>query len=104
LEFYQDVFERVLQAGDVQLMVIGYGFGDEHINLLIADAVKNAGLKVFVWDARSDIVNWLKKDARYGGDVLAGLISTESRQMIEVFPSNQSETETYRTIVSGFFQ
>ena len=31
-------------------MIVGYGFGDDHINDVIADAVNNSGLKIYFWD------------------------------------------------------
>lgn len=36
LSWYMDVFKQVLNAGDVRLMIIGYRFGDEHVNATIA--------------------------------------------------------------------
>src|SRR5581483_11253271 len=50
LAFYYGVFERVLAAGDVRLMVIGYGWGDDHINDVIADAVRDHGLRIYSWN------------------------------------------------------
>jgi hypothetical protein len=41
LAWYLDVFKSVLPTGDVRLLAIGYGFGDEHVNAAIADATKS---------------------------------------------------------------
>lgn len=48
LQWYLSLFEEVLQTGERNLVVIGYGFRDEHINNVIADAVRNHGLRLHV--------------------------------------------------------
>ncbi len=47
LNWYARVFEESLSAAGAKLMVIGYGFRDEHINAVIARAVER-GLKLFI--------------------------------------------------------
>lgn len=47
LNWYAKVFEERLAEKPARLMVIGYGFRDEHINAAIAKAVEG-GLKLFV--------------------------------------------------------
>lgn len=47
LSWYFKMFEDSLTAGDAKLMVIGYGFRDEHINAAIARGVEK-GLKLFI--------------------------------------------------------
>jgi SIR2-like domain len=54
LNWYADIFREVLSAGDVRLMIVGYGFADEHINAVIAEAVENHGLTVFIWNTMPD--------------------------------------------------
>jgi len=46
-DWYQSLFKRVLSEGNRRLVVIGYGFNDEHINSVIADAIKYKGLKLY---------------------------------------------------------
>ena len=48
LSWYFDLFKTVLSIPNAKLMVIGYGFKDKHINGLIANAVKNANLKIYI--------------------------------------------------------
>jgi hypothetical protein len=48
LRWYVSLFEQSLQEGNKNLVIIGYGFGDDHINDIIADAVRDKGLKLFV--------------------------------------------------------
>lgn len=49
LRAYAGEFERRLSERGARLMIIGYGFGDGHINVTIERAA-DAGLKVFVID------------------------------------------------------
>lgn len=48
LRWYFRLFREVLNAGDRNLIVIGYGFGDEHINEVILGAIHRNGLKLFI--------------------------------------------------------
>jgi len=47
LTWYFWLFEQVINRPDTRLVVVGYGFRDEHINLCIVNAMKN-GLKLHV--------------------------------------------------------
>lgn len=47
LNWYAQVFEESLVAGNARLMAIGYGFRDDHINAAIARGVER-GLKLFI--------------------------------------------------------
>jgi SIR2-like domain len=102
LSWYADIFRSVLNAGKMRLMIIGYGFGDEHINAAIAEAVANHGLSVFIWDTASDLKTRILA-APCGPVIWRGLISIASRSFTEVFPGNQTETEEYRRICRVFF-
>lgn len=102
LAWYSDIFHQVLAAGDVRLMLIGYGFGDEHINAAIADAVEKHGLRVFVWNTAPNL-RALVNDAPHGPRIWRGVMGAASRQLIEVFPRDQSKTEEWRRIRREFF-
>jgi hypothetical protein len=97
LAWYLDIFKGVLSAGDVRLLVVGYGFGDEHVNAAIADGIEHHGLKLFIWDTGSNLRNRILASP-HGDSIWKGLLSTATRQLIEVFPSDQAETEEYRRI------
>jgi hypothetical protein len=102
LSWYADIFEQVVSAGDVRLMIAGYGFGDAHINAVIAQAIENHALSVFIWNTTPDLKGAVLASP-HGARIWKGLISTASRPMIEVFPSNQADTEEYRRICTTFF-
>jgi|CXWL01.1.fsa_nt_gi hypothetical protein len=48
LRWYLRIFEKVLAGPACNLLVIGYGFKDSHINKLICNAIRNHQLRVFV--------------------------------------------------------
>ncbi len=103
LGWYHRVFERVLFDGDVRLMVIGYGWGDEHINAPIAEAVRNYGLQIYSWNTTNPTD--LLRNAAEGSDILNGIMGYLARPLTEVMPNNpmRSETADYRSIIRDFF-
>ncbi|MDB0529326.1 SIR2 family protein [Ralstonia solanacearum] len=48
LTWYAEQFDAYLAQRDSRLMVIGYGFRDQHVNEAIARAVEQHGLKMFI--------------------------------------------------------
>jgi len=52
LRWYSSLFERVLNRPDTRLLVVGYGFGDKHINQCIVNAISK-GLKLYVISPQS---------------------------------------------------
>jgi hypothetical protein len=103
LSWYAELFRNVLSSGDARLMIVGYGFGDAHINAVIADAIENYGLSVFIWSTASNL-KALVESQPHGPRIWRGLISTATSPLIEVFPSDQAETGEYRRIAATFFE
>jgi hypothetical protein len=102
LAWYFDLFKGMLFSDDARLMIVGYGFGDDHINAIIAEAVEKHRLKVFIWDVGSNLKDRVLAST-HGAAIWGGLLSTCTQRMLEVFPSNQEETEEYRRIRRSFF-
>jgi hypothetical protein len=50
LRDYWLAFCRYLFAGETEVMVIGYGFGDEHINTALLEAARHHSMKMFLVD------------------------------------------------------
>lgn len=48
LTWYLHLFREVLKGPECNLLVIGYGFQDSHINRVLSDSINNDGLKVSV--------------------------------------------------------
>jgi hypothetical protein len=67
LNWYMEQFERVLCGGGARLVVIGYGFRDEHINRIIIRAVRDCGLRIFVVDPAGADIAWRVNPSRGPG-------------------------------------
>jgi hypothetical protein len=52
LKWYFSLFEQVLSRPDTRLLIVGYGFGDTHINQCIVNAM-GKGLKLYVISPQS---------------------------------------------------
>lgn len=57
LQRYQALFAEYVKRPDTRLTVIGYGFGDGHINETLKDAVAG-GLKMYVIDPRGAAIGY----------------------------------------------
>ncbi len=101
--WYHRVFERVLFSGDVRLMVIGYGWGDEHINEPIADAVQNYRLQIYSWNPAHP--KEMLTGRHRGDEILRGIMGFTTRSMTEVMPNNPMNPGSafYDGIVEDFF-
>lgn len=92
LKWYREQFGKYLNEPDSRLMVIGYGFGDGHIN----DAILNArkyGLRMFVVDPLGvDVVNKTRDAAIRADDPLEELMIGGSRRSLrEIFGNDAVE-------------
>jgi len=52
LQRYQEIFAEYAHRGDTRVTVIGYGYGDDHINAVLEAGVKDRGLRMYVIDPR----------------------------------------------------
>lgn len=53
LSCYYDLFKEVLSQDQRRLFIIGYGFGDEHINSVLSEAVREHRLKIYILSPES---------------------------------------------------
>jgi hypothetical protein len=88
LQSYLDLFRQVLMTGNIRLLVIGYSFNDEHVNQIIADAVRSSGLKLLVIDPRP--ANQLRDHLLLAdmGGIWSGLVDFISRPPGELFATD----------------
>ena len=79
LRAYHHLFRDVLDGGNVRLLVIGYSFGDPHINDVIRRAVETKGLKLFIVDLKSP--RQMKSDLEDSGNgaLWSGLVGFLNR-------------------------
>jgi len=99
LSWYGRLFDEFLDLADARLMIIGYGFRDEHINLSLTNAVRR-GLKFFVIAPEgADLMRSVNSTA---GAVIynpgpmdelfeRGLIGASRRSMRDIFGSDGVE-------------
>jgi hypothetical protein len=80
LKWYLQLFEESLSRPDTRLMVIGYGFRDEHINGAIGRAASR-GLKMFINDPRGARIAYEMNELRKGNRIGAG--DTELEQLLK---------------------
>ncbi len=62
LKHYHDTFKEYVKRGDTRVAIIGYGFGDDHINEALEDAVRNNGLRMFVCDPLGSGLAYAKRE------------------------------------------
>ena len=108
LKAYHCLFETALNAGDARLLVIGYGFRDEHINRVIAEACQDSGLLLHVVSTVKP--QWLKKRVR--GKMSAiwrGVDGYYQYRLDQLFPKRpgvvepQDPTPAALELYQGFF-
>ena len=109
LAWYQREFEERLNSGDARLMIIGYGFRDQHINEVVVKAVLDRGLKMFVVAPEGAEIaraaNSSGGAAIYAPSSLddafeRGLLGASRRGLSEIFSGGSELTKLYRFLDS----
>jgi hypothetical protein len=97
---YMEEFRNRLLLPETRLMVIGYGFGDKHINDAIQAAVDRGTLKLFIIDPQGiDVLNKVgpqegAPDARTLRDRLFhGLYGASRRPLRSIFTNDKVENK-----------
>ena len=105
LKYYSEPFQKVLSAGSVEMFVIGYGFGDEHINKVIVDSIRDNGLALHVMnpDAPEKFKKILTDDSPHCENLWDNLRAYYPYNMSRVFPQNNKAVE-HEQIMNHFFQ
>jgi hypothetical protein len=105
---YQAEFRAMLSEPDTHLMVIGYSFGDPHINEVIQTAATK-GTKIFIIDALGvDVID--KRDARAQISqpvtglmqaLMSRIIGASRRPLKDIFNSDPVENEKVMRFFEG---
>lgn len=100
LKWYAQEFDSRLQADSSRLMVIGYGFRDDHINTAISKAVEK-GLKLFVIAPDGAEMAHRLNPTRSPGQIMmrtaledwleVALVGASRRQLSEIFSDDSIE-------------
>jgi hypothetical protein len=104
LAWYLQLFEQCLAMADSQLLVIGYGFADPHVNQIIADSVVKYGLTIWVIDPMpADKQVDRIRSAPSGQEILDGIRAFHIVALKDLFPASQERTAERNTIETNFF-
>jgi hypothetical protein len=108
LKRYQEEFQNMLLFPDTHLMVIGYSFGDPHINNTI-QAAANKGLRLFIIDALGvDVIDKRNVRAQIPEPVtdlmhalMPRIIGASRRSLIDIINSDPVENEKVMRFFEG---
>lgn len=106
LKWYWEIFKDVLFQKDRRLLVIGYGFRDTHVNRILAEGVKNAGLKIFILSPEAPKDLFPKIDAHpHGQGIRRGIAGYFQNCLADLFPvpNVPRGTEAWQTLERTFF-
>lgn len=107
LSWYFDLFKQVLFQQEMELLLIGYGFRDDHINEVIAEAIEQHGLKLYILSPTdpSKFKNELSKtDQVHGDQIFLGLSGYFQVNFADLFPPDGNDTDSWRELQDSFFK
>ena len=100
LEMSFAVFRAALASGGVHLLIIGYGFADNHVNDVIAHAVESSGLRVSVIDPTPSDALKRRLEAKGWPQIWRGISGYYTRPLMEVLREGSGE---WSTLIRSFF-
>lgn len=107
LKWYLDLFEQVLSHGGIKLLIIGYGFRDDHINEIIAKAIEQEpSLRLYIISPvkpREFIKELSKEEYFCGKRILKGLSGYYEASFKDIFPPDGSDTHIWKELQETFF-
>lgn len=102
---YFEIFKETLSLGDVRLLIVGYGFRDEHVNEIMKEAIEKHGLKIYIVSPESP--NEFHRSLRHHKDhsiFWNGLGGYFRCTLLQMFPKDQSESVYYQELKECFFE
>jgi len=101
LKKYFEFFEQRINGGDRRLLMIGYGFGDMHINKALLEAIQNHGLKLYIIapSGPQKLYDHFHGNGHYyAADIWKGIAGYFPHTLREIFPPSQAKTEHFEEI------
>jgi len=100
LKYYSDFFKNVISRGGRRMLIIGYGFRDDHINEILADGVSKHGLELLIITTQQPdlLLPQLCTYGKVGLSIWSGVVGYFPYTLREIFPPNQVETAHFREI------
>lgn len=104
LKLYFEIFEEVLEQDDRRLLIIGYGFRDEHINAALAKAIKDHGLELYILcpTEPARFKDMLQK-VKCGNELWKGLHGYFPFTLRQLFPENQEKALPAKRLRDSLF-
>lgn len=101
-----EIFRRALFQPERRLLIIGYGFGDDHINNEIASAVRRSHLKVFILSPSGPdkLKETLYRKEKWKGIWKKGLSGYFPFSFKQLFAKESGPTQAMTSLVTQFFQ
>lgn len=106
LQSYLDKFKKILNENKIKILIIGYGFNDQHINRVLSDA---SNLDIYIIDP-TDTRKWfedIKKKSEFGESIIKKIRGYFPETLENIFPNNDflnNDTVQWLTIKSAFFE
>lgn len=101
LRWYFELFKKAIAEGNKKILIVGYGFGDQHINTILVEGVEKYGLKIYIISTRppADLKQHFDRGGHvYALPILRGLRGYYQQELKQIFPSNQEETVHFKQI------
>ncbi len=105
LALYFDIFKNTLMCPNVRLLIIGYGFGDDHINSVIEKAIKENGLKLYIINPEpiDNFHNKHPKNQFMLNSFDDGFTGYFPYKLLKIFPKDQSLSQECKNVYKNFF-
>ncbi|MBI2932276.1 MAG: SIR2 family protein [Planctomycetes bacterium] len=93
-------FKEVIAQGRKKLLVIGYGFKDEHINKVLLDGVEKHGLQIYIISpsSKGQLEAEVTSGNFYALPIFKGLSGYYQHTLAEIFPASQVETIFFKEL------
>jgi hypothetical protein len=104
--YFFDLFRQVLFQRERKLFIIGYGFRDDHINKVIAEAIRQHGSKLYILSPTEprEFKNKLSEaDQVYGDQIFSGLSGYFQVNFEDLFPPDGNDTDSWRELQDTLF-
>ena len=87
LRAYFDIFRKVIAEGNKKILIIGYGFADQHINRILLKGIKEHGLKLHLITTMSpkDLHNHFQFGHYYAAEIEEGIERYYQNPLSEIF-------------------
>lgn len=97
LKYYFDIFKKVLSQNQTHLLIIGYGFGDDHINRIISESVRDNELKIYIFSPESpkEFKKKILDINKFGEDIWQGISGYFQYSLKEIFSDEYQATRQH---------